>query len=499
MSQPAPQRSMLSALLASQNNETSYNQAISKSDIVPTEAVSPSNHNKESCPLAAEQTSPASTKDSENSKYNRTTKVAKIKYSDHGSHAVIVDETSESPSQAPNSDEEEIDVSKKNGQGHHHYLSHEPPPSLIPLKRTSPSVRPNKPTSLLHAVLTKGTASDETGGDAKSSSIGPLHEEKCQRGECLTNPSDPVSNDGCDNMEGNLIVHKNDLLKIPHRKISNHSEEVNSLIKMNDPLGVATFQVIRQLGQGTFAQVFECKNMDTGKLCAVKIVKNKPAYTRQAAVEIEVFKTMMQKNNNDIVRIGAEDVSEDDQNMKDIMVSLLCYFIYKSHLCLVFELLSQNLYELLKRRQFRGLPIGTVKNIVKQALVGMRELGQRRIVHCDLKPENILLVSDEVMNRLLDSKPVMGDANSIIKLIDFGSACFEEKTGFTYIQSRFYRSPEVLVGINYDSAIDMWSLGCVAAELFLGLPILPGVHELDQLGRIQEMIGDVPEWMLDQG
>ena len=75
-----------------------------------------------------------------------------------------------------------------------------------------------------------------------------------------------------------------------------------------------------------------------------------------------------------------------------------------------------------------------------------------------------------------------------IKLIDFGSACFEGRTSHTYIQSRFYRSPEVLVGLPYDSAIDMWSLRCVAAELFLGLPILPGVHEHDQLGRIGEMI-----------
>lgn len=90
-------------------------------------------------------------------------------------------------------------------------------------------------------------------------------------------------------------------------------------------------------------------------------------------------------------------------------------------------------------------------------------------------------------------------AEQRIKLIDFGSACFEGQTSHTYIQSRFYRSPEVLVGLTYDSAIDIWSLGCVAAELFLGLPILPGVHELDQLHRIREMIGEMPDWMLDQG
>ena len=91
------------------------------------------------------------------------------------------------------------------------------------------------------------------------------------------------------------------------------------------------------------------------------------------------------------------------------------------------------------------------------------------------------------------------DMSHNIKLIDFGSACFEGQATHTYIQSRFYRSPEVLIGLDYDSAIDMWSLGCVAAELFLGLPILPGVHEHDQIGRICEMIGKIPDWMVEQG
>lgn len=62
---------------------------------------------------------------------------------------------------------------------------------------------------------------------------------------------------------------------------------------------------------------------------------------------------------------------------------------------------------------------------------------------------------------------------------------------YTYIQSRFYRSPEVLVGLPYTSAIDMWSLGCIAAELFLGLPLFPGSSEYNQITRIVEMIGYV--------
>lgn len=78
-----------------------------------------------------------------------------------------------------------------------------------------------------------------------------------------------------------------------------------------------------------------------------------------------------------------------------------------------------------------------------------------------------------------------------IKVIDFGSACHERQTVYTYIQSRFYRSPEVLLGLPYTAAIDMWSLGCIAVELFLGLPLFPGTSEYNQITRIVEMLGYV--------
>lgn len=87
----------------------------------------------------------------------------------------------------------------------------------------------------------------------------------------------------------------------------------------------------------------------------------------------------------------------------------------------------------------------------------------------------------------------------IIKVIDFGSACDERQTVYTYIQSRFYRSPEVLLGLPYSSAIDMWSLGCIVVELFLGLPLFPGSSEYNQVTRIVEMLGLPQTWMLEMG
>jgi dual specificity protein kinase YAK1 len=150
----------------------------------------------------------------------------------------------------------------------------------------------------------------------------------------------------------------------------------------------------------------------------------------------------------------------------------------------VFELLSVNLYELIKQNQFRGLSTTLVRVFAQQLLNGLALLNKARLIHCDLKPENILLKNLE---------------SPIIKIIDFGSACDERQTVYTYIQSRFYRSPEVLLGLPYSSAIDMWSLGCIVVELFLGLPLFPGSSEYNQVSRIVEMLGNPQNWMIEMG
>ena len=120
------------------------------------------------------------------------------------------------------------------------------------------------------------------------------------------------------------------------------------------------------------------------------------------------------------------DVTTGGKNSR--IVRLMHHFTYKNHLCLCFELLSINLYELLKQNQFRGLPLDLTRRFTGQILQGLEILSDVGIIHCDLKPENILL-------RNLRQPQC--------SLIDFGSACYEGQTVYTYIQSRFYRSPEV--------------------------------------------------------
>lgn len=159
-------------------------------------------------------------------------------------------------------------------------------------------------------------------------------------------------------------------------------------------------------------------------------------------------------------------------------------FMHKNHLCLVFELLSVNLYELVKQNHFKGLSTNLVRVFSTQILDTLTIIKAAEIIHCDLKPENILLKSLE---------------SPTIKVIDFGSACHESQQTYTYIQSRFYRSPEVLIGLRYTTAIDMWSFGCIVAELYLGLPLFPGSSEYNQLTRIIEVVGNLPDYMISEG
>jgi dual specificity tyrosine-phosphorylation-regulated kinase 2/3/4 len=141
-----------------------------------------------------------------------------------------------------------------------------------------------------------------------------------------------------------------------------------------------------------------------------------------------------------------------------------------------------NLYELLKNQNYKGLDLAVVKKIAIQLLYSLMFLQKNNIIHCDIKPENILLTQE---------------GKTGIKLIDFGSSCFADQKLYTYIQSRFYRAPEIILGIDYSIEIDMWSFGCVLVELYTGIPIFPGENERDQLYYMTEYFGIPEQELLD--
>lgn len=265
----------------------------------------------------------------------------------------------------------------------------------------------------------------------------------------LTKPSKGVHNNLVDNSSYDYILAVGDLFGCEESR---------------------RFIILDLLGQGTFGQVVKCQNLTTGEFVAIKIIKNQTAYFNQSMMEVTILEMLNSSKYTDQERMHIT-------RMKDT-------FVFKKHLCIVFELLSLNIFELLKQNHFKGFSHQLIRIFLQQILSALCLLNEAKIVHCDLKPENILLQS-------MDS--------AFIKVIDFGSACHEQHTVYTYIQSRFYRSPEVILGLPYSSSIDIWSLGCIAAELFLGIPIFPGTSNYDQICRIIECVGMPPNYMLEMG
>lgn len=264
----------------------------------------------------------------------------------------------------------------------------------------------------------------------------------------LTKPSEAKLNNGHDNVDSDYILYVNDVLGMEQQR---------------------KYLVLDVLGQGTFGQVVKCQNMTTKEVVAVKVVKSKTEYLNQSIMEAKILELLNKR------------IDPLDQHH---FLRLHDSFVHKNHLCLVFELLSNNLYELLKHNKFHGLSMNLIKNFSRQLLDSLCVLKESKFIHCDLKPENVLLVSPD---------------SPELKVIDFGSACEETHTVYTYIQSRFYRAPEVLMGIPYSTSIDMWSFGCVVAEFFLGIPIFPGSSEFNQITRIVDMLGVPPSWMCEMG
>uniref|UniRef100_A0A8C2GGP0 non-specific serine/threonine protein kinase n=1 Tax=Cyprinus carpio TaxID=7962 RepID=A0A8C2GGP0_CYPCA len=231
-----------------------------------------------------------------------------------------------------------------------------------------------------------------------------------------------------------------------------------------------TYEVLEFLGRGTFGQVVKCWKRGTNEIVAVKILKNHPSYARQGQIEVSI-----------LARLSGENAEEHN------LVRAFECFQHRSHTCLVFEMLEQNLYDFLKQNKFSPLPLKVIRPILQQVATALKKLKSLGLIHADLKPENIMLVD-----------PVRQPFR--VKVIDFGSASHVSKAVCsTYLQSRYYRAPEIILGLPFCEAIDMWSLGCVIAELFLGWPLYPGALEYDQIRYISQTQGLPGEQLLNVG
>jgi dual specificity tyrosine-phosphorylation-regulated kinase 2/3/4 len=227
------------------------------------------------------------------------------------------------------------------------------------------------------------------------------------------------------------------------------------------------YEVVGELGKGSFGQVLKVQDHKKGTQCALKIIRNKKRFHQQATVEIRILDHLRSRDPED----------------RSCTVRMLNYFKFRSHTIITFEMHSMNLYELAKLNKYQPFAPALIKRFTAQILVAMSFMWREQIVHCDLKPENILLRYEN---------------KTSIKIIDFGSSCFESERIYTYIQSRFYRAPEIVLGLPYGRPIDLWSLGCIVCEMQMGYPIFPGESEKEQLLCVMEILGVPPPRMVDR-
>lgn len=220
------------------------------------------------------------------------------------------------------------------------------------------------------------------------------------------------------------------------------------------------YEVLSLIGKGTFGVVLQAFDHKTLRSVALKVIRNQTRFHTQAKEEIKILTKLL----------------ENDIDDKFNVVHMYDHFMFRNHPCIVFELLSLNLFELSRKNAYKGFSLSLIRRFTFSIVKCLYALSKYDIIHCDLKPENILLKQH---NR------------SGIKVIDFGSSCFSNKRVHSYIQSRYYRSPEVILCGKYGPSIDMWSLGCILAELYVGRPLLDGDNEADQLACMIELL-DVP-------
>ncbi|KAL8685067.1 MAG: hypothetical protein Q9224_005982 [Gallowayella concinna] len=223
----------------------------------------------------------------------------------------------------------------------------------------------------------------------------------------------------------------------------------------------SSFQQLEKLGEGTYATVFKGRNRQTGELVALKEIHldSEEGTPSTAIREISLMKELKHDN----------------------IVSLHDVIHTENKLMLVFEYMDKDLKKFMDSRGTGGqLDYATIKSFMYQLLHGIAFCHENRVLHRDLKPQNLLI-----------------NNKGQLKLADFGLARafgIPVNTFSNEVVTLWYRAPDVLLGSRtYNTSIDIWSAGCIMAEMYTGRPLFPGTTNEDQLQKIFRLMGTPSE------
>lgn len=234
------------------------------------------------------------------------------------------------------------------------------------------------------------------------------------------------------------------------------------------------YQIQATLGKGMFSGVASALDITTKQMVAIKMMRNNDALRKGGYTEIAI----LQKLND-----------ADPENRKHI-VKFVRSFDFNGHLCMAFESLSLNLREVLRKFGNNvGINLGATRTYAYQIFVALAHMRKCSIIHADLKPDNILV----------------NESRNVLKICDLGTAIdrSDAATAHTeitpYLVSRFYRAPEIILGMPYDYAVDMWSIGCTLYELYTGKILFTGDSNNQMLKAIMEIRGRLTPKLFKRG
>lgn len=250
------------------------------------------------------------------------------------------------------------------------------------------------------------------------------------------------------------------------------------IVNSGDSFANGRFRIKKLLGQGTFGKVISAHDTETNEVVAIKIIRAVPKYREASKIELRVL-SMIKKH---------------DPNNQNHCIHLRECFDYRSHICIVTDLLKISLFDFLEKNSFKPFPGSHIQAIAKQLIRSVAFLHDLKLIHTDLKPENILLHDDSYIRkpfRAPKGKPsttrILKDP--LIQIIDFGSAIFDDEYHSLVVSTRHYRAPEIVLNIGWSFPCDMWSVGCILVELATGEALFRTHENLEHLAMMEKVTG----------